>query len=68
MVRDCPPRGGIRPRTRLSPDKGVNRAQESPHRLKRNYDDRATLVVPVVPPVVVGISRGGREDHKQRGK
>jgi hypothetical protein len=42
--------------------------QEITASLKRNYDDRATLVVPVVPPMVVGVGRRDREYREQSGE
>ena len=57
-VAEPAPRTGKRPRTRVSPDEVSTRPGITAS-LKRNYDDRATLVVPVVSPVVVGI--GGRD-------
>jgi hypothetical protein len=50
----------------MSPDEESTRAGITVL-LERNYDDRATLVIPVVSPVVVGVGRRDREYREQSG-
>jgi len=47
---------------------GSQHAQEITASLKRNYDDRATLVVSVMSPVVVSVGRRDREHREQSGE